>query len=256
MAATGDTTDAIRGITCVTVGDEYITMIFGPGSSYIISFKIWIGPGDMVNFSRLTSFNVGDVREDHRKAVGEQIKPLLQNHQIVEALKYLRREFPEDSDAAPGIEDEDDEENDIDFAVFQPGEYDDKLGDLSYDKKVLLVSYGNSFSTPPALRGEKIPKISALSFNGRGPRLSVLRGTDEELQQRVISSTQNFTEKFGGVLEKIGKAIRGTENNEVVIGIFCSKGHHRSVSVAELSAKVLKHVGVDVETRHPHLWKR
>lgn len=103
------------------------------------------------------------------------------------------------------------------------------------NRDILLVSFGEKFRTPKSMEQTKIsdalPFKCEKTFDARhinsskpkGGGLRNLRGTDEIIQKCVESGSG-----FEFVINCIVKYIE--EHNSKVIGVYCTAGHHRSIS--------------------------
>jgi hypothetical protein len=261
-----------------------VTVLFGPRKAgYSLTATVECnktaaegGDGRLrVSRAELCSLDLPGIDEAFVAEVAGVLSPLLASGQVVKSAEFLRREFPVSDRAAPGMEFDDDDDDDDgsggssddaellggDESFFSPSRFAAALG-LGDDERSQLrgkvarvFSYGMRNGGAPSELRKGWTRVSALSFNGKGRNLHRLRGTDAELQRRIIRQTGDFDSKFEAVLQQVGSTLRDPTKPDD-FGVFCSKGHHRSVAVAELVAAVLRYLGVDATTRHPHLNKR
>lgn len=113
-------------------------------------------------------------------------------------------------------------------------------------RQVTLISFGVKY-------GESTPLvecvISALPAKNphKNKALRYLTGLDERVQRHVLTSE-------GGkrVLMRVLDAVQDHDT----IGVACHGGHHRSVSIVERAAHVLREAGVNVSVHHRDVNKR
>nr|QBK87561.1 MAG: hypothetical protein LCMAC201_04740 [Marseillevirus LCMAC201] len=200
----------------------------------------------------LRVLSVDDLSDQDKIFIKNHILPIIKEN-LINGLDILFSEFPLDPNSVPGIvfTNNDTTGRYVDWDGIIEGV--DGLSELvqrisNETLRLVLISYGERQSNKPAVD----ISCSALCFNGRGAgNLHQLRGTDERLQHAIISNTNMFHNKMIGILNQIIEACKNKHN--VRIGIYCSKGHHRSVAVVMLLARNI--FQNKVRCLHPHLNK-
>ncbi len=204
----------------------------------------------------LRVLSVDDLSDRDKIFIKKHILPIIKEN-LINGLGILFSEFPLDPNSVPGIAFIN--ENDVDNTTGRYVDWDgiiedvDGLSELIHQisdetLRLVLISYGERQSNKPAVD----VSCSALCFNGRGAgNLHHLRGTDERLQHAIISNTNMFHNKMIGILNQIIEACKN--KHDVRVGIYCSKGHHRSVAVVMLLA--INIFQSKVRCLHPHLNK-
>lgn len=120
------------------------------------------------------------------------------------------------------------------------------------NRYILLVSFGEKFRSPKSMEQSEISDalvfkcektFDARHINSSKPKgggLRDLRETDEIIQKCIESgSSLEF------VMNCIVKYIE--DNYSKIIGVYCSAGHHRSISVIEL---LKKHLYLNAKVKH------
>lgn len=184
-----------------------------------------------------------------------EIYPLIKEKGYISGIEFIFSEYPLENNNVPGIsfsETFSERMGDIDWNnIIKSVNGLEKLRDLIFDRKfnLTLISYGiRQTSIPMNLDGSS----SALSFNGKsGGNLSQMRGTDSRIQNAIVSQTFMFEGQLISILNKIVQL--SFEKTSLRYGIYCSKGHHRSVAVVEIIGREIFNGMVQIN--HPHLNK-
>lgn len=107
-------------------------------------------------------------------------------------------------------------------------------------KELIIVTFGEKFKSPKSMEIGPVSRFHRFRCNKvfdsrhinsarpKGANLHELRGTDE-IVQKCIEAGSGYV----FVMECIIKYIESL-NDSVIIGIYCTSGHHRSVAVGEI----------------------
>ena len=127
------------------------------------------------------------------------------------------------------------------------------FGKGNYGLRVHLISFGFKYGVP-----QEADLVFDLRFlpnphfeNGLRP----LSGKDERISSYVLSNEIGgpFLERFSDFLAFLLPLYLKEGRYRLTIGLGCTGGRHRSVSVAEAVLKVLKELGYEVFLEHRHL---
>ena len=81
------------------------------------------------------------------------------------------------------------------------------------------------------------------------PELKLLTGLDEVVQHYVARESEDFQ----ALMFRGGIYAEHIDNTGDTLLIGCHGGRHRSVAVAEILAKHLRNIGLDVSVTHPYI---
>jgi len=115
--------------------------------------------------------------------------------------------------------------------------------------KIRIISFGFSFGIPP--EASVVFDARLIRDPHREHNLRELRGTDAAVSNRVLQHPMT-----PALIAQIEAAVAYRANVEgkqqFTFGIGCSRGHHRSVAIAEHVAAKLR-TSYDVKVLHPHI---
>ena len=127
---------------------------------------------------------------------------------------------------------------------------------ISADLVLTVLSFGFKFGVP--LESDLLFDVRFLTNPHFEPRLREMNGLDSEVQNYLdkLKPTHEFLNKTTELLDFLIPEYRAEGKRYLTVGIGCTGGRHRSVSIAEwLVAKLSVKEGVSLRVQHRDLEK-
>ncbi|MBQ3265796.1 MAG: RNase adapter RapZ [Ruminococcus sp.] len=120
---------------------------------------------------------------------------------------------------------------------------------------VTCMSFGYKYGLPP--EADLVIDVRCLPNPFYIKELKTLTGLDEKVKNYILSFdvTQQFMEKLCGFIDFTLPLYRQDGKSELVIGVGCTGGKHRSVTVARLLNTHLLENGQKSAIHHRDIWK-
>lgn len=120
---------------------------------------------------------------------------------------------------------------------------------------ITCVSFGFKYGIP--LEADLLFDVRCLENPYYIKELKHLTGLDEPVREYILKfeETQVFMEKLYGFLDYVIPLYKRERKSEIVIGIGCTGGKHRSVTVARLLSSHFIENGENSAIQHRDIWK-
>ena len=148
----------------------------------------------------------------------------------------------------------------IDTTFMQPAQLKERVttlfsGDIHDSLLVTFVSFGFKYGIP--MEADLIFDVRCLPNPYYVPELKPLTGLDEAVVDYVMSFevSRQFMQKLSDFIDFSIPLYKQEGKSEVVIGIGCTGGKHRSVTVARLLNTHLIERSQKSSTHHRDIWK-
>lgn len=148
----------------------------------------------------------------------------------------------------------------IDTTYMQPAQLKERVttlftGDISDSLLVTFMSFGFKYGIP--MEADLIFDVRCLPNPFYVPELKSLTGLDEAVMDYVMSFevSGRFMQKLADFIDFTLPLYKQEGKSEVVIGIGCTGGKHRSVTVARLLNTHLVEQNQKSATHHRDIWK-
>lgn len=148
----------------------------------------------------------------------------------------------------------------IDTTFMQPAQLKERVttlfsGDIHDSLLVTFVSFGFKYGIP--MEADLIFDVRCLPNPFYVPELKPLTGLDEAVVDYVMSFdvSRQFMQKLSDFIDFSIPLYKQEGKSEVVIGIGCTGGKHRSVTVARLLNTHLIERSQKSSTHHRDIWK-